>query len=196
MSSETNFRTLISRVRQGDADAAAELHRVYGEQLQRIVRIRLTDPRLRRQMDSTDVCQSVFADFFVRMALGQYDISEPADLLKLLATMARHRVIHHAQKQKAARRDVRRTKEGGVEEMALPGTCETPSQILAARETLEHFQNRLSADERWLAEQRSAGKAWEEIAAERGKTAESLRKQYERAMSRVSRELGLELVDG
>ncbi len=116
------FRILISRVRSGDPTAAAELHREYGDQLQRIVRVRMTDLRLRRQMDSMDVCQSVFADFFVRMALGQFDISEPADLLKLLATMAKNRVIHHAHKQKAARRDVRRNRDDVVEELGLHGS--------------------------------------------------------------------------
>lgn len=45
--------------------------RIYGEPLRRIVRMRFTDARLRRQMDSMDICQSVFGDFFVRMALGR-----------------------------------------------------------------------------------------------------------------------------
>ena len=47
-------------------------------------RLRLTDPRLRRQYDSLDICQSVLASFFVRAAAGQYDLDRPEQLLKLL----------------------------------------------------------------------------------------------------------------
>lgn len=188
----SNFRALITRVRSSDPTAAEELHRAYGDQLQRIVRVRMTDLQLRRQMDSMDVCQSVFADFFVRMAMGQFDISEPADLLKLLATMARNRVIHHAHKQKAARRDVRRNKADAVEGLGLHGVDETPSQIVASREMIQEFFGRLGADERSIAEQRRAGRTWDEIGTELGKSGEAIRKQYERTLQRVSDELGLE----
>ena len=41
------------------------------------MRIHLRDVRLRRVLDSTDICQSVLASFFVRAALGQYDLDTP-----------------------------------------------------------------------------------------------------------------------
>jgi DNA-directed RNA polymerase specialized sigma24 family protein len=121
VAAEGTFLEVMQRVRAGDETAALELHATYADQLQRIIRVRLTQPALRRQMDSIDICQSVFADFFVRTALGQYDLQSPTELIKLLATMARNRLIYHAQKQRAARRDIRRVEAGAVEDFALPG---------------------------------------------------------------------------
>ena len=51
--------------------------------------------RLRRVLDSVDVCQSVLANFFVRVAAGQFDLDQPEQLLRLLATMARNRILDH-----------------------------------------------------------------------------------------------------
>ncbi len=192
MAAEATFLELMQRLRAGDETAALELHATYADQLRRIIRVRLTQPALRRQMDSIDICQSVFADFFVRTALGQYDLQSPTELLKLLATMGRNRLIHHAQKQRAARRDIGRVEGGAVEDFALSGGEGTPSQIVEARELLHECQARLTPDERALFEQRPAGHRWDEIAAATGKSAEAVRKQYERAIKRVSGELGME----
>ena len=81
---------------------------------------------------------------------------------------------------------------GAVEDLAIPGAVGTPSQIVSARELMEQCQVRLSQAERTLLEQRRAGKSWDEIADESGKSPEALRKQYERAIKRVSGELGME----
>jgi RNA polymerase sigma factor (sigma-70 family) len=194
---ETSFRALIQRVRQGNEEAAAQLHQIYGPQIQRIIRVRLTNRGLRRQLDSLDICQSVFANFFVRMALGQYDISDAAELMKLLSRMARNRLLHHAERHTAARRDMRRVEDVSVENLTLPAPDETPSQIASARELVERFVARLSPAERRLVEYRRAGKTWREISLAVGRTADAARKQYERAVARVSRELDLEpLADG
>jgi hypothetical protein len=51
---------------------------------------------------------------------------------------------------------------------------------------------RLSGAERRLAELRAAGLSWAEVAARVGGTGAAVRKQLERAIRRVARELGLE----
>jgi RNA polymerase sigma factor (sigma-70 family) len=186
------FLQLVQRLRAGDEGAALELHSLYAEQLQRIVRVRLTQPGLRRQMDSIDICQSVFADFFMRTAMGQYDPRTPAELLSLLATMARHRLFYHSKKQKAARRDVRRVEGGAIEDLSLAGDGQTPSQIISAKELLQQCQQRLTDEERSLLEMRRAGHSWDEVGQAVGKSAEAVRKQFERTIKRVSGELGIE----
>src|SRR5262249_11695960 len=99
MEMDEAFRDLMQRVRAGDQAAALELHASFAEQLHRIIRVRLTQSSLRRRFDSLDVCQSVMADFFVRTALGQYDLQSPTELMKLLATMARNRLYNHSQRE-------------------------------------------------------------------------------------------------
>src|SRR5262245_45048865 len=113
---ELSFVDLVRRVRTGDAEASAQLVRRYEPAIRIAVRARLTDPGLRRLLDSMDICQSVLANFFVRATAGEFEITKPEHLVKLLATMARNRVTDHALKQRAARRDYRRTDRANGDE--------------------------------------------------------------------------------
>jgi RNA polymerase sigma-70 factor (ECF subfamily) len=192
MSEGNTFRDLIARVRAGDEEAAREIVRTYEPTIRRTVRIRLADPRLRRLLDSTDICQSVFGSFFVRAALGQYDLDDPQQLLRLLVDMSRKKLINHERRERAARRDIQRTQGGAALEFGVPAPDATPSQEVAARELLQEVRKRLSPDERRLAEQRAAGRDWAGIAADEGGTPESLRKKLGRAVDRVVQELGLD----
>ena len=79
--SDVNVRELLRLVRTGDAIAAEELVRAYEPELRRAIRVRLTDARLRRLIDSVDICQSVLAGFFVRTAAGQYDVQSYVPIL-------------------------------------------------------------------------------------------------------------------
>lgn len=186
------FADLIRRVRAGEEDAAALLVRQYEPQIRRVVRLRLTDPRLRRVLDSMDICQSVLANFFIRAAAGQFDLEKPEQLLKLLVTMARNKLLNQAQKHQAQRRDQRRLQAAGsaaLEEIAGPE--ETPSRIVANRELLQKVRLQLSDDERYLAEQRALGIDWDELAGRLGSNPEALRKKLSRAIDRAARRLGL-----
>jgi RNA polymerase sigma-70 factor (ECF subfamily) len=192
MSADEPFRDLIRRVRAGDENAAAELVRLYEPHIRRVARIRLVDARLRRVLDSLDVCQSVLASFFVRAALGQYELNKPEQLLKLLTTMTCHKVAEHAHKEQAKRRDIRRVRAGSAAQKEIAARDESPSEQVAAQELLHEFRKRLSEEERQLAELRAQGREWAEIAAECGGSAEGLRKRLARAVDRVARALGIE----
>jgi RNA polymerase sigma-70 factor (ECF subfamily) len=192
MSDENAFQDLIRRVRAGDAAAAGELVRTYEPAIRRAARVRLVDKRLGRVLDSMDICQSVLASFFVRAALGQYELDKPEQLLKLLATMARNKLADHARQEQAGRRDNRRTEAGSAEDRQLAASGPTPSQQVAAKEIFHEVHRRLTPDERILADHRAQGREWIEIAAEVGGTPEALRKRLSRAIDRVAGELGLD----
>lgn len=186
------FQDLLERVRSGDQDAAAVLVRDYAPEIRRIVRLRLTDMRLRRVLDSLDVCQSVLANFFVRAAAGQFQLETPEQLQKLLAAMARNRVLNHVEHQQAGRRDQRRVSLDGDEAIKLqPAAQETPSEIVSAAELLDLASSRMTEEERRLAELRAEGRDWQFIANQIGDSPEALRKKLSRAMDRVIQELGL-----
>jgi RNA polymerase sigma factor (sigma-70 family) len=192
MADEPDFAELLGRTRGGDQAAAAELVRRYEPAVRRAIRVRLLNPRLRRVLDSMDVCQSVMASFFIRTALGQFELNSSEDVLKLLVRMARNKVAGLVRHEQAERRDNRRLEAGSDEAERLPARDDTPSQMVAGSELLLEFRRRLTADEQHLAEQRRQGREWAEIAAEMGQTPESLRKRLARAIERVARELGLE----
>ena len=195
MAGDDSFRTLLRRVRAGDEDAAAEIVRRYEPALRRLVRMRLTDPRLTRLLDSMDVCQSVMANFFVRMAAGQFELETPEQLVKLLSVMARNRLLDHVAKQTADRRDLRRRTEGEDALDDVVAVQPTPSQVATAKELLERVRGSMTDEERYLADQRALGRDWADIAGEIGGSPEALRKRLARAADRAARALGLDEVD-
>src|SRR5262249_34764183 len=192
MPEESDFQALIRRVRAGDESAAEELVRTYEPAIRRAARVRLVDSRLRRLFDSMDICQSVLASFFVRAALGQYELERPEQLLRLLVDMSRKKLVDRAREQAAARRDYRRTPAGGQDVAEVAAADPSPSRPVAARELLQQFRDRLSEDDRRLADQRASGREWSQIAIERGGSPEALRKRLSRAVDRVARDLGLD----
>ena len=116
------FPVLIERVRAGDAEAAAELVRRYEPMVRRAARVRLVDPRLGRVLDSMDICQSVMASFFLRAALGQYELNSPDQLLKLLATMARNKLANQAHGQRGRRATSGASRAAETRRRRSPGT--------------------------------------------------------------------------
>lgn len=192
MPDSESFQALIGRMRAGDQRAAEELIRRYEPMVRRVARVRLVDTRLRRQLDTMDICQSVMGSFFVRAAMGQYELDTPEQLLRLLATMTRNKLANQANHHRAAVRDNRRIDPGGLEAGEIAGRDGSPSRQLAARELLDEAKRRLSEDERRLLDLRDEGREWAEIAALVNGSPEALRKKLARAIERVANEIGLD----
>ncbi len=192
MLEESAFRDLVRRVRARDERAAAELVERYEPAIRRAARVQLTDARLRRILDSTDISQSVLASFFARAALGQYELDKPQQLLRLLVAMTQKKVAFQARMQHAARRDIRRTEACGPSADQIAARGASPSQQVAWRELLEKFRERLTEDERWLVDQRALNRDWNQIAVELGASPKALRKRLARALDRVAHQLRLD----
>jgi RNA polymerase sigma-70 factor (ECF subfamily) len=155
------------------------------------VRTRLTDPALKRHFDSVDICQSVLASFFVRAAVGQYDLDDSSQLVALLVRMAQNKLAGHARFHHRQRRDAGLAAGlAGADEVTAPDPG--PEQVAAGRDLLEALRDRLTAEERAVADRRGAGQGWAEIAAALGGTADGRRMQLKRALDRVAPELGLD----
>jgi RNA polymerase sigma factor (sigma-70 family) len=191
MPDEPSFRDFMERIRAGDDSAAEELVRRYEAAIRLEVRMRIRDRRLNRLFDSADICQSVLASFFARAALGQYDLQSDGDLIKLLISMARNKVVSQVRKHHNQSRDVRRMVANDDADLAVAGDEPTPSRVVMGKELLQRFRERLTAEERQLADGRAQGRAWAEIAAEYGGTPQARSKQLARALDRVARDLGL-----
>lgn len=189
-----SFLTFLDRVRTGDQKAAEELVRMYEPEIRREVRLRLRDSRLRRDFDSVDICQSVMASFFVRASLGQFEVNKPEELIRLLVTMTRNKLVSQVRKQQTQGRDFRRRETGGQEKLQNVAQGPTPSLLVANDELIQEFRKRMTAEELGIAERRTQGLAWDTIAAQVGGTSEGCRKQLSRAVDRISQELGLDEV--
>jgi RNA polymerase sigma-70 factor (ECF subfamily) len=195
MTAERPFAELMQRMRAGDEQAATDLVRTYEPEIRRAVRAWLTDPRLGRILDSMDICQSVLANFFVRVAAGQFELEQPEQLLRLLVAMARNKLRDHARKLRAERRDQRRLAAGPEALQTVASGQATPSQIVADQDLLRCLLQKLSPEERSLAEQRSLGRNWIEIGRDAGISPDAARMQLHRAVDRAARELHLDEVE-
>jgi RNA polymerase sigma-70 factor (ECF subfamily) len=188
---EVRFDELMRRVRAGDECAVRELVRRYEPAIRRAVRVRLLDLRLRRLIESADICQSVFASFFARTALGEYDLERPEQLIRLLSTIARNKLAYQARREYAGRRDLRRVDPGAVLE-DCPAHGSSPSRQVSDRELVTEALRRMTPEERALLERRERGLGWAEIAAELGGSPDALRNRLARAEARITRQLGLD----
>jgi RNA polymerase sigma-70 factor (ECF subfamily) len=191
MAEAENFAEFVARIRAGDERAAAELVRQYEPLIRREVRLRLEDRGLCRLFDSMDVCQSVMASFFVRAAAGEYDLQQPAQLVKLLVSMSRNKLISAARRQRRQKRDHRKVvTDDQIHQAVSPDA--SPSVILGGQELLARFRALLNEEEKQIADLRADGADWQRIANELGGTAQARRMQLARAIDRAVKALGLE----
>ncbi len=131
--------------------------------------------------------------FFVEFWAGKCDFEAPQQLLTFLKRMVRSRIIDLTRHWTAQRRDLRKNISMAHEDNSdRKSRDNTPSQIVAKAELLAEVQHRLSEHELKIFDWRQQGLLWPEIAerAGGGGSAEALRKQFERALARVSAELG------
>lgn len=192
MAETGDFAALLERVRAGDEGAAAELVRRFEPEVRQAVRRKLTDRKLRQVLDSMDVCQSVYLNFFLRATAGEFELAGPEDLVRLLVTMARNRVVDHARKQQAGIRDKGRERPLDTQAQGVASPGPSPSRVVAGREILDRVRSLFTEEERRLADLRAQGRSWAEMAAELGGTPDGLRMKLSRAVDRISREMSLD----
>ena len=88
------FQDLVRRLHAGDAAAAAELVRKQEGPLRRVIRSQLRSMGLSSQDSETAILQTVLASFLVRAALGQLELSRPADVLTALVPLVRKKLAN------------------------------------------------------------------------------------------------------
>ena len=189
---QTRFVDLVRKVRLGDQEAAAELVRTYEPEIRREVRLRMRGRALRRVVDSMDIAQSVLRKFFVRAAVGEFELHHPKQLIRLLVTMTKNQVTDWARRMRVEQRD--RVWDEGIEGFITadrgPRSQEpTPSAVVAGADLLSELRKRMTATERRIAELRAADKTWEEIGAELDMGPHAVRKRLTRARERIEKEL-------
>jgi RNA polymerase sigma factor (sigma-70 family) len=189
MNTGNQFAEFIQRIRNQDESAARELIQEYEHELRTFARVRLNDPRLRRVLDSMDICQSILANFFARAADGQFDLESPQDLMNLLVRMVENKVHDKARAQKRQKRNMQRLDSRSIEDVDLAGSDETPSAIVSSRELLEKIRERMPPELLQIADMRRDGQNWKTISESLGEPAETLRKRFERAISRLIMDL-------
>lgn len=194
MLDDNEFSELMRKIRAGDQDAARQLVESYEPEIRRAARLRMTDPQLRRLVDSIDICQSVFGRFFKSASDGALEMQKPEQLLALLTTMTRNRVIDEHRRNTSQKRFADPSAIQ-LDTTELLDEQKGPPTATVEKELLSEVRSRLRPDELIVADLRNAGRSWDEISAELKESAEGLRKRLDRAMIRVRDELNAQMAD-
>ena len=189
----STFPELLQRACAQDETAATELVQIYEPELLRYVRFRLTDPTVRRFIDSLDVCQSVLATFFIHLRAGTLRElpTAPRQLAGMLAAMAKNKVVDKVRKSQAERRGGGRAVIDGADPSTHPAPGLSPDDLVAGRELIATVRGRLAAFEREVLDRWLAGDDWPTIAAALGVSSEAVRKRFKRAVDGAALDLGL-----
>jgi RNA polymerase sigma-70 factor (ECF subfamily) len=175
MTAEQSFDDLMTRLRAGDQDAAAELFRRFAGRLIGLARSHL-DRRLQTKVDPEDVVQSVFKSFFPRVAAGQFELENWDSLWSLLVVITLHKCGHKREMFHAALRDVRREvapprpDEDSAARWEAIARDPTPSEAASLAETVEQVMRGLKDNEQQILELRLQGFTAAEIAAQVGRS--------------------------
>jgi DNA-directed RNA polymerase specialized sigma24 family protein len=190
MESAGEFRELLTHAATGDEHASSALFSHFSPRVLRVARMKLSSPTLRQRVDETDICQSVFSEFFAGLREGQFSVDTPEDLQRLLLDITHKCVLRQVQKHSAGKRDVRKQSElaDGFDPIGMESTASTK----ASREELVHrFLSNLTEEDRYVVEQRKLGREWEDLAAELTTSADALRVRISRATKSAWTKLGL-----
>ena len=190
MAIDPAFLMVMSKLRAGDQEAAAEVFRRF---LTRLIALasHQFEARLRAKDDPEDVVQSVYKSFFRRDDRSPFELSDWEALWALLATITVRKCRDRRQFWRAARRDAGRESPRG-RDPAVEAWLEaidrepTPLQATILAETLEQLIRPLNHKERTIAQMSFQGYTAVEI-AERCECSE---RTVGRVLARVRGKLG------
>jgi RNA polymerase sigma-70 factor (ECF subfamily) len=182
-SEPSEFSRLIERFNAGDPEALRVLFAEYGGVIREAVRRRLPD-RLRKEYDSLDFVQDVWASFF-QLAPGGHRFASPAELGGFLARVAYNKVIDVCRRRLGTQGyDVRREEPmahgADGSEVPVPGRDATPSQWAIADEKWEAIAATLPPQHLAVVARLREGFTQAEVAAMAGITDRTVRRIVER----------------
>jgi RNA polymerase sigma-70 factor (ECF subfamily) len=180
-----DFQEQVRLARNGDQDAAARLAHEFEPFIRRFVRFRMRSrpnhERLRPEVDSADICQSIFKSLFVGLREGRFELYRPEQLAKLLSAMVRFKVATKARRLSVTLREILENDAPQDRADSGPG----PEKLVDDRDALETILRLFEGDELDLLVRRLDDQPWSAIAAMTGGTPEGLRKKLTRAIERV-----------
>ena len=167
VSRQSDFETLLARVREGDQGAAWTVVELYGPHILRAVRRKLNS-ELRSKFDSQDFVQAVWASFFADKTKVD-DIDSPAQLIGLLGAIAKHKIIDQLRKRMRTQkynvnRETSLNDSTTGYQANLTSQVPTPSDVLIAREQWERLLDEQPQHYRQIVELRFRGETLAAIA--------------------------------
>jgi len=167
---------LITRLNDGDVQAAERAFLAYEPYLRMAVRRQLTGP-LRAKLDSMDIVQSVWADVLGRFRDSGWRFADRAHLRAFLLRVTHNRLIDRRRQHHQALSRERPLEEQGMEGY-LGSADPRPSEVVQGQELWEQMLAHCPPAHRELLRMRRQGLPLAEIAARSGLHEGSVRRIF------------------
>lgn len=184
---------ILQRLKDGDKDAATELHDRFAHRLIALARSRISK-KLARRVDPEDVVQSVYRSFFANADDDRYVFEKSGDMWRLLSSITVNKVLRQVQKHTRKKRSINAeqsvmtpTSMGLPPEMLASGP--SPSDALTMIEEMESVMGELDQQQRQVLELRLQGRSTEQIAREFNKSERTIRRTLEKTRAILEQRL-------
>lgn len=181
-----DIEDLLSRLRDGEEDAATALYLRYARRLQTLAE-RQTDQKMAVRVDPEGVVQSVFRTFFRRVNMGQYNVSDADELWKLLLVIALNKLRTTATAHRTAKRDIDKTVR--LNDSDQKKTAQDDEALLVLKMTVSEVVGQLSDFERDIVWLRIQGYEIQEIADRCQRSKRSVERILQNFRKRLSSEI-------
>jgi RNA polymerase sigma factor (sigma-70 family) len=187
--SPDDFAVLLTKAREGDAQAMAELTRRYEPEVRIVARVVL-GPALRPYLDSMDLMQSVHRSLMVGLRQDKFRFEGPEGLVALACTLVRRKAARHwrrVQRQQRLSVGPQQQPSGNLPNLlaSLASPPADPAKAAEFNDALSRLHNQLDETERRLLELRLQGYSTAEAARELGLDADNLRVRLFRLRQRL-----------
>jgi RNA polymerase sigma factor (sigma-70 family) len=172
--SADNLDELLARLNSGDTAAADQVFRTYEPYLRNLVRRELR-AALRTKFDSSDVVQSVWADFLEGMHGRGWHFADRAHLQAFLIRLMKNRFIDLCRKHGPALAHEQRLADHAIAD-TVADDVPRPSEVAQVNELWERILALCPANHHELVRMKIKGLSADEIAARTGLHPNSVRR--------------------
>lgn len=185
-----SFLLLLREVRSGNPVAVRRWFETYRPVVTQVAAKLLQRRDLQRRIDSSDVAQDVLMSALSHFQAGEFEVVSDKNLVSLLRTMTRNKIIDEARKHQARvgggeTAGRRKTKARGGAEFLIPDPGSSPSRKAARKESIERVRARLSAEMQVVCDLLLAGWEWRTIAAKLDTSEHALQTKFYRHARKV-----------
>jgi RNA polymerase sigma-70 factor (ECF subfamily) len=187
-----SFVELVTRLRQGDEEAAAQVFELYARRLIGLARSQLSN-QLRPKLDPEDVAQSALKSFFRGVSDGKVSLSDWDGLWGLLVLITvrkcRKQVVYYRRARRAVAREVPALADDNERRLNVEALARDPLPDEAAQfvETLEEALFGFDATDRQVLLHALQGDKPAEISETLGISQRRTYRVLERVRSRLAR---------
>lgn len=181
---------MLSRLQQGDRDAATALYLRYAQRIEAVAR-KNSAADLVARFDAEDVVQSVFRTFFRRASCGEYQLPSGDELWRLLLVIALNKVRRLSLHHRAKKRDVGKTADLTDNDVGHSQAIAPAEGLAILQDVISQLLSELPESHRVMIRMRIDGASLEDVSSEVQRSRRTVERVLHQFRERLARMLEL-----